>query len=123
MLTHRQIDTSHDLKDLLAFQVQGNFQFPEYYIVSQTLFRFRLRSRLSPPSLVNQAIEKNGKLAVAAVLTGRVIIFFQPIAYLAARHRIVRRTKNCDHLGITQVKTVADTAQYIVIIQGNILQR
>jgi hypothetical protein len=63
----------------------------------------------------NQAIEKNRQLSIAAILKGRVIFFFQPVAYQPSRHHKTGCAKDSNHFGIIKVEAVADTPQYIII--------
>ncbi len=109
MLTHTQARQIDDFQNLLACQVQGDFQFPQNKVVVQSLLGFRLWSFLFPSFIVYQTIEENRQLCIGAILEGWIVILFQPIAYLFAGNVITGELEERHHFRVVQIEGVTDT--------------
>ena len=121
MLAQTKIGKLKKFKDIVVPQIQGNFQFSENKIVVQPFLRLRRLTFFLAAHVVDKTVQKDGELSVIAWLEGRIVIFFQPVAHLRPRHFIACRAEHGHHPRIIHVKNIADTSQYIVIIQPVLL--
>ncbi len=110
MPAHAETSRLDDFQHFVARQVKGDFQFPQHYIVIDAFFCFCRWPFFFAPLLNDQAIKKNRQLRIGAILPGRIVIFFQPIADLLPGDVVISQLKDRNHFRIIHIEGIANAA-------------
>lgn len=107
MFTHRQTGEPHEVQHLFTGQIEGDFQFSQDHVVVETLFFLYRRSFFFSPSFTDQPVEKICQLGIAAILPGRILVFFQQATHLLPTEVIIGEFKKGYHLAVAKIKGIA----------------
>jgi hypothetical protein len=118
VFAHAEVGQLQNGQHVLGLQVQCDFQFHENHVVGQAGFRLRLRAGLFAAQGIDKTIEKDCQGAVVALLEGRIVIFFQPVADLLPGHGLAGFGEDTDHAAIVKVEDIASAAQNVIIEHG-----
>ena len=75
MLADAVIRELQEIDDILSLEVEGDLQLPEDDVVIQGTLGLRLWALFLAPPIIDQAVEKDGQLSIAALYVCGVACF------------------------------------------------